>query len=121
MSYDRAEFSKRLAEAMRAMGLEPRPEVLMQRFNSRHPGRSVSFQSASRWLRGEAVPKADKLELLAELFRIEVQTLLYGTRRRIGVREPRMTWPDRVSPRDQALFEDFLALPTKHREVVRSL
>jgi len=71
MTYDPAEFSKRLAEAMRAMGLEARPKVLMTRFNSRYRGRSVSFQSASRWLRGEAVPKPDKLELLAELFRVE--------------------------------------------------
>lgn len=32
-----------------------------------------------------------------------------------------MMWPDRVSPRDQALFEDFLALPAKQRDVVRNL
>lgn len=121
MSYDPAEFSKRLAEAMRAMGLEARPKVLMTRFNSRYRGRSVSFQSASRWLKGQAVPRPDKLELLADLFRVEAQVLLYGAKKRAGVRESHMTWPDRVAPRDQALFEEFLALPAKQRETVRSL
>lgn len=121
MSYDLAGFSKRLAEAMRAMGLDPRPKVLWARFNSHYRGRSVSFQTASRWLSGRAFPRPDKLALLAELFRAEPQTLLYGEKKRLGVREQRMFWPDRVSPRDQALFEDFLALPAKQRDVVRNL
>lgn len=121
MSYDRAEFSKRLAEAMRAMGLDARPKVLMARFNSRYRGRSVSFQSASRWLRGGAIPRPDKLELLAQLFRVEPQALLYGAKKGLAVREPQIVWPDRVTPRDQALFEDFLALPAKQREAVRNL
>lgn len=121
MSYDPAEFSKRLAEAMRNMGLEARPKVLWARFNSRYRGRSVSFQSVSRWLGGQSVPRPDKLELLADLFRVDAQTLLYGSKRRTGVRESRMAWPDRVTPRDQALFEEFLALPAKQRETVRSL
>lgn len=105
---------------MRAMGLEARPNVLMTRFNSRYRGRSVSFQSASRWLKGEAVPRPDKLELLADLFRVDAQVLLYGAKRRAGVREPHTVWPDRATPRDQAMFEDFLSLPTKQRELVRN-
>jgi len=120
MTYDPREFSKRLAEAMRAMGLEARPKVLMTRFNSRYRGRSVSFQSASRWLKGKAVPRPDKLELLADLFRVDAQVLLYGVKKRTGVREPHAAWPDRVTPRDQALFEDYLALPPKQRELVRN-
>jgi transcriptional regulator with XRE-family HTH domain len=118
---DRTEFSKRLAEAMDAMGLKARPNVLMTRFNSCYRGRSISFQSASRWLNGQAFPRPDKLALLAELFRVEPQTLLYGEKKRMGVREQRMFWPDRVTPRDQVLFEDFLALPAKQRDVVRNL
>ena len=121
MSYDPAEFSKRLAEAMRTMGLEARPKVLMTRFNSRYRGRSISFQSASRWLKGQAVPRPDKLELVADLFRVGAEVLLYGTKKRGGVRESHMAWPDRVTPRDQTLFEEFLALPAKQRETVRSL
>jgi transcriptional regulator with XRE-family HTH domain len=120
MGDHRAEFSKRLADAMRAMRWEPRAHVLLARFNSRYRGRSVAFLTVSRWLNGDAIPRRDKLDVLSEILRVEPQFLLYGEKAR-HVREPRMVWPDRVAPRDQALFEDFLALPAKQRDVVRNL
>lgn len=120
MSDHLAEFTKRLAEAMHDMGWEPRPNVLLKKFNSRYRGRSVSFATAARWLRGEGVPRWDKLVVLAEILRVEPQFLLQGEKSR-QVREPRMMWPDRTSLRDQAMFEDFLALPAKQRDVVRNL
>lgn len=120
MSDHLAEFTKRLAEAMRAMGWEARPSILLKKFNTRYRGRSPSFATVARWLRGEGVPRWDKLVVLAEMLRVEPQFLLQGEKD-LKVREQRMFWPDRVSPRDQALFEDFLALPAKQRDAVRSL
>ncbi|MHB8448134.1 MAG: hypothetical protein ACYC9P_09455 [Rudaea sp.] len=116
-----AEFAKRLATAMRAMGFEARPSVLLARFNTRYDGRGVSFTTASRWLSGESIPEQDKLVVLAREFRVEPHALRYGEKGRSGMRESHPVWPDRVSPRDQAMFEDFLALPAKQREAVRSL
>lgn len=118
---ERAEFSKRLAAAMRAMGYEARPSTLHAKFNSRYRGPSVSFQTVSRWLRGKAIPEQDKLVVLAQLLRTDPQTLRFGGKGHLDAREPRVVWPDRVSLRDQALFEDILALSIKQRELVRSL
>ena len=50
------EFAQRLREAMLAAGLEARPGVLLNLFNTHYWGRSVSFLAVSRWLRGEAIP-----------------------------------------------------------------
>ena len=49
------EFAERLQAAMRAAGLEPRPAVLLNLFNTNYWGRSVTFQAVSRWLRGGIV------------------------------------------------------------------
>jgi len=62
---DKLEFAQRLRDAMVAVGLEPRPGVLLNHFNAHYWGRSVSFQAVSRWLRGEAIPEQDKLVTLA--------------------------------------------------------
>ena len=46
------EFAERLRAAMLAAGLEVRPGVLLNLFNTHYWGQSVSFQAVSRWLRG---------------------------------------------------------------------
>ncbi|MCD7097643.1 helix-turn-helix domain-containing protein [Stenotrophomonas sp. MMGLT7] len=117
MSNEREEFASRLAEAMRAAGYEPRPATLFRVFNARYRGRSVSFQSASRWLRGRSYPEQDKLQVLAELFGVEPQWLRYGGRR---VSEPLTVWPA-VGAREREIVDAFLALPAKQRELVGEL
>uniref|UniRef100_UPI00321FB353 hypothetical protein n=1 Tax=Rudaea sp. TaxID=2136325 RepID=UPI00321FB353 len=59
--------------------------------------------------------------VLAQLFRVDPQTLRFGGKGHLQVNDQRFMWPERVSPRDQALFEDFLLLPAKQREAVRAL
>ena len=54
-------FSQRLANAMRQAGYEARPSVLFRLFNAHYRGRSVSVQTTSRWLSGQAIPAQDKL------------------------------------------------------------
>ena len=63
---------------MVAVGLEPRPGVLLNHFNAHYWGRSVSFQAVSRWLRGEAIPEQDKLVTLAQLLKTEPDVLRFG-------------------------------------------
>ena len=69
---NKLEFAQRLREAMVAAGLEPRPGVLLNLFNTRYWGRSVSFQAVSRWLRGQAIPEQDKLLVLAEIVKGQI-------------------------------------------------
>ena len=43
---DKLEFAQRLRDAMVAVGLEPRPGVLLNYFNAHYWGRSVTFQGS---------------------------------------------------------------------------
>ncbi len=118
MSDEREQFSRRLSEAMRAAGYEPRPAVLFRLFNASYRGRSVSVQTASRWLGGRAMPEQDKLRVLARLFGVEPHVLRYGSDNRIA--ESRLPWPS-VGVREREVIDAFLALPPKRRALVGEL
>lgn len=47
------------------MGYEPRASVLERQFNLRYQGEPVTYHGVRRWLQGETLPTADKLQLLA--------------------------------------------------------
>ena len=118
MSDERFEFSRRLGQAMSAAGYEPRPAILFRLFNARYTGRSVSFQSASRWLSGRSIPEQDKLQVLADLFGVSPQTLRFGEPARVA--EARGEW-QAVGARERAVIETFLGLPARQRELVGEL
>ena len=119
MSDERFEFSRRLGQAMSAAGYEPRPAILFRLFNARYAGRSVSFQSASRWLGGRSIPEQDKLQVLADLFGVAPQTLRFGdpTTR---LAEARAEW-NAAGARERAVIDTFLGLPVRQRELVGEL
>ncbi len=96
-----------------AAGLDPRPSVLLNLFNSRYWGRSVTFQAVSRWLKGEAIPAQDKLVVLAELLRVEPSVLRFGvqTQARLQARERR--WEEGVGYTERETFEAFLNEPAR--------
>ncbi len=120
MKDEKQEFSKRLAEAMRGSGHEPRPVELMRLFNSRYNGASVTEMSTSRWLNGGAIPNQDKLRVLADLFGVEPQVLRYGKAGKGRVAESQGTWPA-LGARERQIIEAYLALPPKRRELVGEL
>lgn len=55
------EFAEQLQAPMHIAGLESRPAVLFNLFNTHKWGRSVTFQAVSRWLRDESIPGQDEL------------------------------------------------------------
>ena len=118
MSEERDQFSSRLSEAMRAAGYEPRPAVLFRLFNARYPGRSVTFQSASRWLGGRSIPEQDKLQVLADLFGIAPHLLRYGGKR-IGEQGP--PWPPQAGAYERTVIEAYLTLPVSQRALIGEL
>ena len=120
MSDEREQFSRRLAEAMQAAGYEPQPGVLHKLFNSRYSGRSVSFQTVSRWLRGAALPEQDKLQVLAAVLGAEPHVLRFGAAAKSRVGEGASSWPG-AGAKERQVIEAFLALPPKRREVVAAL
>ncbi|MEL1266078.1 hypothetical protein [Pseudoxanthomonas putridarboris] len=121
MSDEREKFSQRLAQSMRQAGYEPRPAVLFRLFNAKYRGRSVSFQTTSRWLGGHAMPAQDKLQVLADLFGVEPHALRFGASSKSRVSESRLPWPTGVGSRERQMIETFLALPAKKRELVAEL
>jgi transcriptional regulator with XRE-family HTH domain len=115
------EFAERLRRLMEAEGYEPRPVVLEREFNERYWGKSISFQTASAWLRGMVIPTQDKLEVLADWLKVEPQVLRYGDKAAKGIREARAAWPGGLPGPDRAAIESYLALPRAQRKLVREL
>ncbi|MBW0171097.1 MAG: transcriptional regulator [Hydrogenophaga sp.] len=115
------EFAQRLRHAMEAAGLEPRPGVLLNVFNAHYWGRSVSFQAASRWLRGEAIPAQDKLLVLAEVLKVEPEVLRFGQAVRHRVEEHRQRWDAGAGYQEREVFDAFLSLPAPQRKLVREI
>ena len=99
------EFAERLQAAMRDAGLEPRPAVLLNLFNTHYWGRSVTFQAVSRWLRGESIPEQDKLITLAEILKIEPQVLRFGDGVRHSVQKHRQRWEEGVGYLERETFD----------------
>lgn len=115
------EFSERLQAAMRAAGLEPRPAVLLDLFNTHYWGRSVTFQAVSRWLRGESIPGQDKLITLAEVLKIEPEVLRFGEAVRKSVQAHRQRWDEGVGYLERETFDAFLQLPPPQRKLIREV
>ena len=113
------EFSERLRNAMQAAGLEARPGVLLNLFNTHYWGRSVTFQAVSRWLRGESIPEHDKLITLAEVLKIEPEVLRFGEGVRQSVQQHRQRWDEGVGYLERETFDAFLQLPGPQRKIFR--
>jgi transcriptional regulator with XRE-family HTH domain len=75
---EKAEFSARLKRAMTDAGYPVRPIVLEREFNLRYWGRPISVQAVCRWLKGEAIPSQDKLQVLADWLKVEPHVLRFG-------------------------------------------
>ena len=121
MGNEREKFSQRLANAMQQAGYEARPKVLFHLFNTRYRGRSVTFQTTSRWLAGGAIPAQDKLQVIADVLGVEPHALRFGSPARSRVAETRATWPAGVGSRERQVIDAYLKLPPKKREVVGEL
>ena len=115
------EFAERLRAAMLAAGLEVRPGVLLNLFNTHYWGQSVSFQAVSRWLRGESIPAQDKLITLAEVLKIEPEVLRFGEKVRKSVQVKRSRWDSGIGYQDRDIFEAFLKLPIPQRKLIREV
>ena len=115
------EFAERLQAAMRAAGLEPRPAVLLNLFNTHYWGPSVTFQAVSRWLRGESIPGQDKLITLAEVLKIEPEVLRFGEAVRKSVLAHRQRWDEGVGYLERETFDAFLQLPAPQRKLIREV
>ncbi|RZA13829.1 MAG: transcriptional regulator [Lysobacteraceae bacterium] len=119
MDKEKAAFAKRLRDALDARGIEASPAVLEKRFNSRYGGSAVTAQAISGWLNGKAIPKQDKLRVLAGILGLEPHELQFGGRAAVG--EGKADWSQSLGGPDRAMLDAYLSLPTTQRKLVRDL
>ena len=114
-------FAERLRHAMEAAGYEARPAVLEREFSSRYWGRSPTFQAVRRWLRGEAIPSQEKLQVLAEWLHVEPHVLRFGEKGTIAASASRKRWDEGLGYLEREVFDAFLSLPAAQRKVLREV
>lgn len=118
---EKTEFAQRLRDAMAQAGYPPRPVVLEREFNTRYWGRSVTLQGVRRWLRGEAIPSQEKLQVLADWLGVEPEVLRFGVTVRRSVQERRQRWEDGMNSAEREAVEAFFSLPAPQRKIVREV
>lgn len=118
---NKLEFAQRLRDAMQTAGLEPRPSVLVNLFNTHYWGRSVSFQAVSRWLRGEAIPEQDKLLVLATVLNVQPEVLRFGEGVRQSIEQRKERWEEGAGYLERETFDAFLQLPAAQRKIIREV
>jgi len=118
---EKAEFAERLRDAMVKAGYPLRPVVLEREFNTRYWGSSVTLQAVRRWLRGEAIPSQDKLQVLAEWLKVEPEVLRFGESVRKSVQSHKQLWETGIGFQERETLEEFLALSASNRKVVREV
>ena len=118
---EKEEFAERLSQAMAQAGYPVKASVLEREFNTRYWGRSVTLQAVRRWLRGEAIPSQEKLQVLADWLKVEPQVLRFGESVRLAVEEHRKRWDEGVGYVERETFDAFLKLPAPQRKIVRDV
>jgi hypothetical protein len=118
---EKAQFSQRLRSAIEKAGYSVRPIVLEREFNTRYWGQPITVQAVRRWLRGEAIPSQEKLQVLADWLKMEPHILRYGEQAVNAVRAKQKSWTDGIGYQEREIIEAFLALPAPQRKVVREV
>lgn len=118
---EKAEFSQRLRKAIEAAGYQVRPVVLEREFNTRYWGRSVTVQAVRRWLRGEAIPSQEKMQVLADWLKIEPHLLRFGAQASESIKAKQKRWDEGLGFIERETLEAFLNLPAPQRKVVREV
>lgn len=121
MKDEKAEFAARLRTALKEARIEASPVVLEKRFNSRYEGAPVTSQAISGWLNGKAIPRQDKLRVLAAMLGMDAHVLQYGgSRARSRVGEVAEAW-EGLSPAERAMVDAYITLAPPQRKLVRDL
>lgn len=117
---EKADFGTRLCKALQEQGVPLRPSVLEREFNRRYWGRPVTLQAVRRWMRGEAIPAQDKLQVLAEWLKVEPQVLRFGEAAMQAVQSAQQRW-EVLNYTERETLDAFLRLPPEQRKVVQQV
>ena len=118
---EKSEFSNRLKNAIQDAGYQLRPTILEREFNTRYWGRPVTVQAVRRWLRGEAIPSQEKLQVLADWLKIEPHALRFGEQAAESIRAKRKQWEEALDFQERETIERYLNLPMEQRKLIREV
>ena len=78
-AHEREDFSRRLQASLGHAGWKPMGATMLAReFNRRSPGQAVTSHAARKWLKGEAIPSQDHLQVLARWLAVPAHWLRFG-------------------------------------------
>lgn len=120
MMSEKANFGTRLCKALQEQGVPLRPSVLEREFNRRYWGHPVTLQAVRRWMRGEAIPAQDKLQVLAEWLKVEPQVLRFGEAAAHAAQNTQQRW-EVLNYAERETLDAFLRLPPEQRKVVQQV
>ena len=112
-------FAKRLITAMQTQGYEAKPSVLEREFNLRHNGKPVTFAGVSKWLKGTAMPSADKLLTLSKWLDVPPEELAFDKDIKKAIEQREARWKEEIGYKDKDVVEANLALPTAQKKIIR--
>ena len=112
-------FAKRLITAMQTQGYEAKPSVLEREFNLRHNGKPVTFAGVSKWLKGTAMPSADKLLTLSKWLDVPPEELAFDKDIKKAIEQREARWKEEIGYKDKDVVEAYLALPTAQKRIIR--
>ena len=115
MKTPQQKFAERLHAAMEKAGYRA------EEFNQRYYGKGVTLHGVNKWLKGQSIPRLDKIEALAKWLRIPLDELTFGLEIKQQIKEDRARWDDGIGYQEREVFEAFLALPAPQRKVVREV
>jgi len=121
MKTPQQKFAERLRAAIEKAGYKAEAAVLEREFNQRYFGKGVTLHGVNKWLKGQSIPRLDKIETLAKWLRIPPEELTFGLEIKQQIKEARARWDDGIGYQDREIFEAFLSLPTPQRKIVREV
>lgn len=106
---------------MEKAGYKAEAAVLEREFNQRYYGKGITLHGVNKWLKGQAIPRLDKIEALAKWLRIPPEELTFGLEIKQQIKEARARWDDGIGCQEREVFEAFLALPAPQRKIMREV
>ena len=109
-------FAKRLITAMQTQGYEAKPSVLEREFNLRHNGKPVTFAGVSKWLKGTAMPSADKLLTLSKWLDVPPEELAFDKDIKKAIEQREARWKEEIGYKDKDVVEAYFSLTHSTKE-----
>lgn len=121
MKTPQQKFAGRLRAAIEKAGYKAEAAVLEREFNQRYYGKGVTLTGVNKWLKGQSIPRLDKIETLAKWLNIPLDELTFGLEIKQQIIENRARWDEGMGYQEREIFEAFLNLTTTNRKTVREV